>query len=86
VPLVPVRVNVDVPAGVEAAVVTLSVEDVPVPGTVAGLKVPPAAAGSPLKPSATAPVKPPVRVTVTAFTQGRRQDGRRPCVSGDYLW
>ena len=62
-PLVPVIVTTNVPAGVVAAVVTVSVDDVAVAGL--GLNEPAAPAGSPLAERATLPAKPPVLVIVT---------------------
>jgi hypothetical protein len=64
VPEVPVMVSVEVPTGVDAAVVTLRVE-VPDPTViVAGLNVPVAPLGNPAIDNAVLPVKPPVAVTV----------------------
>jgi len=65
VPLVPVMVSVDVPPGVEAEVVTVSVEEF-VPLTEAGVKKPLAPLGKPLTPRVTVPLKPfdPVTLTV----------------------
>jgi hypothetical protein len=56
-PLVPVIVSVDVPAGVLPPAVTVSVE-FPVPVTVAGEKPAVAPAGNPLAPSVTTPPNP----------------------------
>ena len=64
VPLVPVMVSVEVPTGVELAVVTVSVE-VPLPLIVAGEKLAVAPVGNPLAPRVTAPVNPFSAPTVT---------------------
>jgi hypothetical protein len=56
-PLTPVIVTVDVPAGVLPAVVTVSVE-LPAPVTVAGAKLAVAPVGSPLALSVTTPANP----------------------------
>ena len=64
VPLVPVIVNVLVPAGVLALVVTVMVDD-PEPATEGGLKLALAPAGNPLALKVTVPVNPPEGVTVT---------------------
>ena len=55
-PLVPVIASVEFPAGVEVAVVTVSVDD-PTELTDAGLKLPPAPAGRPLTERVTVPLK-----------------------------
>jgi hypothetical protein len=60
VPLVPVTVNTNEPAGVVELVVTVRADDAPVAGL--GLKLPAAPAGSPLIDSVTDPANPPVRV------------------------
>jgi hypothetical protein len=57
VPLVPVTVSVEVPAGVLLVVVTVSVE-VPEPVTEVGPKLPPAPLGKPLMLRVTVPVNP----------------------------
>ena len=61
-PLVPVRVSVEVPAGVELVVVMFNVEEL-----VAGFgeKVPVAPLGSPLTLKVTLPLNPPEGVIVT---------------------
>jgi hypothetical protein len=56
-PLVPVRVSVEVPTGVVPAVVTVSVE-VPLPLIVAGEKLAVAPVGNPLALRVTVPVNP----------------------------
>ncbi len=56
-PLVPVMVSVEVPAGVEELVETESVE-LPEPATEVGLKLPVAPFGNPLTLNVTVPVKP----------------------------
>ena len=63
-PLVPVIVSVGLPAGVFAAVLTVSVE-LPAPVTVAGLKEAVAFAGRPLADRFTVPVNPLRAPTVT---------------------
>jgi hypothetical protein len=63
-PLVPVRVSVEVPAGVVPAVVTVSVE-VPLPLIVAGEKLAVAPVGNPLALRVTVPVNPFSAPTVT---------------------
>jgi hypothetical protein len=63
-PLVPVIVNVDDPAGVLPAVVTVNV-GLPVPVTVAGEKLAVAPAGNPLALSAMDPEKPENAVVLT---------------------
>ena len=57
-PLTPLTVSVDVPAGVVLNVLMVNV-DVPDPVIVVGLKVPVAPAGSPLTPRFTTPENPP---------------------------
>jgi hypothetical protein len=56
-------VMTDEPVGVEDEVITVRVEDEPV--TELGLKVADAPAGAPLEVSATVPVNPPARLTLT---------------------
>jgi hypothetical protein len=56
-PLVPVRLSVALPAGVVAAVVTVSVA-VPEPFTVVGVNTPVAFAGNPVTLNVTGPAKP----------------------------
>jgi hypothetical protein len=63
-PLVPVIVRVDVPAGVELNVLMASVED-PNPLMVTGLKLPVAPAGNPLTLRFTVPENPPEAATFT---------------------
>ena len=63
----------NVPAGVVAAVLTVSVE-VPEVVTEAGTNVPVAPAGNPVTLIATAPVKPPEGVTVAVYVVDK------PCV------
>jgi hypothetical protein len=63
-PLVPVRVSVEVPTGVVLAVVTVSVE-VPLPLIVAAEKLAVAPVGNPLAPRVTVPVNPFSAPTVT---------------------
>jgi hypothetical protein len=63
-PLVPVRVSVEVPRGVVPAVVTVSVE-VPLPLIVAGEKLAVAPVGNPLALRVTVPVNPFSAPTVT---------------------
>ena len=63
-PLVPVRVNVNVPRAVPFAVLTVRVED-PDPVTDEGAKLPVAWRGNPLTLKVTVPVNPPDGVTVT---------------------
>ncbi|HEY5028122.1 MAG TPA: hypothetical protein VIK39_06905 [Candidatus Angelobacter sp.] len=64
--MIPLAVNEYVPAAVAlAAVVTVKVEEVPVTGF--ELKVPLAPVGRPIALKKTAPVNPPVRVTVTVY-------------------
>src|ERR1700733_2683133 len=64
VPLVPVMLSVELPSGVVALVLTVSVE-LPDPVTVDGEKLASAPAGSPLALSVTAPLKP---LTAPMFT------------------
>jgi len=64
-PLTPVIVSAYVPRGVELDVLTVSVEALPVGF---GLKEPDALGGRPLTDSVTAPLKPPLGVTVTVYT------------------
>lgn len=66
VPLVPVIVIVEVPAGVVLAVITVIVE-VPEPDTEAGTKLAVAPAGSPLALKVTVPVNPFTAPTVTVY-------------------
>jgi hypothetical protein len=65
-PLTPVSVNVDVPAGVLPVVVTVNVE-LPVPVTVAGEKLAVAPAGNPLALSVTTPVNPATAPTFAVY-------------------
>jgi hypothetical protein len=64
-PLTPVMVSVDVPAGVELNVLIVKVED-PDPVIVVGLNVPLAPAGNPPTPKVTTPENPLCPVIVTA--------------------
>jgi hypothetical protein len=66
VPLVPEIVNVEVPAGVEADVVTVSVDVPPPPGTGLVDHEVLVFAGRPLTARLTVPVKPPLGVIVAA--------------------
>lgn len=66
VPLVPVMVSVELPAGVEVSVVTDRVDD-PEPATEVGLNVPVAPLGKPETLKLTVPVKPDVAVTVVVY-------------------
>ena len=65
VPLLPVIVSGEVPVGVEASVLIVSVEVPEPPVTVAGLNVPVAPAGRPDTDRETSPVKPFCGDTVT---------------------